>query len=435
MRIRSRFLLGFVAIALPGLLLSGWFAISAWRDASRASRAIQMTQLFSDLGRAQASFAVQAGGLSIAVRSPAPDMASLQRTQEAALQRLAAMERSARAVGMDLPQAREAAALLEEAMRRLAAVVHLPPDQRNPGPLLELLGQRTPLVTGIGASALTAAREVMALAPEASSLVELALQAMVLRDVSGPRALMIAGWLNGAPVTADGVASATEIGGRMVGQVAAMERLAETVRTPRVMEALGRLRRDITGEAEPYWRSFVAVARARLTPDGASRPWPQAINAYHEFNVRVAPQLLDMRDAALDDVLERVSDRHAEAEQHVWMSAAAMLATGVLVVFALATLLRGLVTPLGLLTGTVRRIGAGELTLAVPARDRPDELGEMARAVDQLRLASLEREALEAAQKAEAAAQLDRAQRVDLLLRQFEAETADVLRGVASAAA
>lgn len=97
------------------------------------------------------------------------------------------------------------------------------------------------LLASIGGSALAVAGELVILTPDASSLVELALRSMALRDASGPRALTTAGWIDGTLVTAEAVAPAMDMGGRMAAQAAAMERVAEGLRG-RVDHFLGAIR-------------------------------------------------------------------------------------------------------------------------------------------------------------------------------------------------
>ncbi len=58
---------------------------------------------------------------------------------------------------------------------------------------------------------------------------------------------------------------------------------------------------------------------------------------------------------------------------------------------------RGLVRPLKAMTGTMTRLAGGDLTTEVPARERRDEMGEMARAVQVFKEHALEVERLNAA--------------------------------------
>ena len=86
------------------------------------------------------------------------------------------------------------------------------------------------------------------------------------------------------------------------------------------------------------------------------------------------------------------------------------------------------------LTVRVRSLAGGEKESPVPGAGRRDEVGRMAEAVEGFRLAAIEQERMAAANAAEAAAKLARAERVDELVRSFEAEAAEALRVVAAAA-
>jgi methyl-accepting chemotaxis protein len=86
------------------------------------------------------------------------------------------------------------------------------------------------------------------------------------------------------------------------------------------------------------------------------------------------------------------------------------------------------------LAASLLRLSRRDYGFELPEASRGDEIGEMARAVATCRDGLREADALAAAQAEEAAAKVARGERVDGLLRGFEAEAAEVLRGVASAA-
>ncbi|OYW10408.1 MAG: hypothetical protein B7Z53_01110 [Rhodospirillales bacterium 12-71-4] len=230
-----------------------------------------------------------------------------------------------------------------------------------------------------------------------------------------------------APLT-----NAQVLTGRMEEAFANIARLVEADRAPRLMTALAEQRQSFLEGSEKTWRSLFDLAGRKLA--GATEAWPVDLATYRRFSVDSLAALLSMRDAALEEALVVGAAESAENWRAVGFSLAAVLMTLGLVAAALVVLLRRVVAPLGQLTGVVGRIGQGELTLAVPGRGRSDELGQMAGAVEQLRQASLERLRLEAAQAAEQQARLARAAHVETLLHGFEAETAGVLRAVASAA-
>ena len=52
MRIRTVFLVGFAAVAIPGLAASGWLAAKDWGQWGRALSAASATRVVSDVQRA-----------------------------------------------------------------------------------------------------------------------------------------------------------------------------------------------------------------------------------------------------------------------------------------------------------------------------------------------------------------------------------------------
>jgi methyl-accepting chemotaxis protein len=96
---------------------------------------------------------------------------------------------------------------------------------------------------------------------------------------------------------------------------------------------------------------------------------------------------------------------------------------------------RGMTRPLGGMTETMRRLAAGELEIAVPARDRRDEIGAMAAAVQVFKDNALEmkrREAEEA--EKEARAEAEKRAAMGKLADDFEGSVGSIVEGVSSAA-
>ena len=130
---------------------------------------------------------------------------------------------------------------------------------------------------------------------------------------------------------------------------------------------------------------------------------------------------------------------YADDTAAILWAAATRLAGGIFVVVALiaalATLIGRRVTrPLLALDGAMRRLAAGEIDVSVPARERGDEIGGMAAAVQTFK------EMLAAKQDADAAAAemadggVRRARHLDGLMRQFETRIGTLGRDLAAAA-
>jgi methyl-accepting chemotaxis protein len=101
---------------------------------------------------------------------------------------------------------------------------------------------------------------------------------------------------------------------------------------------------------------------------------------------------------------------------------------GIVALFALLyAMSRTIVDPINGLTNAMKRLSHGEIDVEIPARDRRDEIGEMARTVYFFRDKLIENQALETAQRqqeAERHAQEGETRRRDEEARQREADTA-----------
>ena len=90
--------------------------------------------------------------------------------------------------------------------------------------------------------------------------------------------------------------------------------------------------------------------------------------------------------------------------------------------------------PVRLLTGAMRRLAEDDWSTEVPGTARLDELGEMAKTVNVFKTNGIEARRLATEQEAERAAKAQRAERLDVLTRDFEAKAAELVSQVSSAA-
>lgn len=94
---------------------------------------------------------------------------------------------------------------------------------------------------------------------------------------------------------------------------------------------------------------------------------------------------------------------------------------------------RGIATPLAGITSAIGRLAAGDNTSAVPSRDRTDEIGAIAAAVEVLRQNAIAAARLGAEQLAEAAAKAERGARLDRLFTGFETKVGELVQTLTSA--
>ncbi|NKB50052.1 MAG: DUF3365 domain-containing protein [Alphaproteobacteria bacterium] len=102
---------------------------------------------------------------------------------------------------------------------------------------------------------------------------------------------------------------------------------------------------------------------------------------------------------------------------------------------------RSVVSPLKLVTGVMRRLADGDNSVDVPAQDRQDEIGSMARRVEVFKQNAIEREALEKQQASQRDAEearlrqdAERAENVTRMIEAFDESAKSTLTNVATAA-
>ena len=90
--------------------------------------------------------------------------------------------------------------------------------------------------------------------------------------------------------------------------------------------------------------------------------------------------------------------------------------------------------PVKAMTAAMRRLAAGDLDAALPADDRGDEVGAMAKAMVVFRENAIEARRLSSIQAEEQVSKAARAQRLETLVRRFESTVGTVVKGLAGAA-
>ncbi len=113
-----------------------------------------------------------------------------------------------------------------------------------------------------------------------------------------------------------------------------------------------------------------------------------------------------------------------------WMLLLIGISAGVGVTFVTS---RSIVPHIAAMTGVMAKLAEGDKTVEVPARDRSDEIGEMAAAVQVFKDNAIEAERIEAEQAKEREAKEKRAQQIEKASQEFDETVMGVLKTVASA--
>ncbi|AWK86740.1 methyl-accepting chemotaxis protein [Azospirillum thermophilum] len=217
-----------------------------------------------------------------------------------------------------------------------------------------------------------------------------------------------------------------------------------------VLQDMEKARRDYQSlltagfETEKYkrfselWEAYLALSQQKLLPVSRKNQTEQASTLYRgEARVayRAAKKILD----ELVEFNTKGGNEAAAKGQQVYDSGKlwvfAVIGLAVVISLGAAWLMVATVSrPLQVLTGTMNRLAAHDLSTQVEGAGRGDELGAMARAVQVFKDGLIEAQRLAAEQAAEQAAKLRRAEAVDKLVADFDRVAASALRTVSSAA-
>jgi methyl-accepting chemotaxis protein len=107
-----------------------------------------------------------------------------------------------------------------------------------------------------------------------------------------------------------------------------------------------------------------------------------------------------------------------------------LLGVGLLVMIAL----KGVVKPIGDMTGSMSKLASGDLAVEVNGTDRGDEVGALARALQVFKDNAIEARRLGELAEIENQAKMKRAQRLDELTKTFQASSSELVRSLSAAA-
>ncbi|WP_295844632.1 HAMP domain-containing methyl-accepting chemotaxis protein [Tardiphaga sp.] len=211
---------------------------------------------------------------------------------------------------------------------------------------------------------------------------------------------------------------------------AGRERLEATLdqvgKPERLVKPLNAAFQSYFAEAAPLIEKEMAAARSdgkyTLTVD--------------ELSAAILPavlRFLAVRDAAIAEALDRARAGRDEAMLMLALTCAAVLALLGVVAGVTYMLRRRVIAPLGTITEAVSELAAGRHDVTIPAIDRTDEIGTMAKSLQVFKEALIAKRDADESAAVEADAKIQRGQRVDTMTRDFEAMIGEIVEIVSSA--
>ncbi|MBK1658087.1 methyl-accepting chemotaxis protein [Paracraurococcus ruber] len=425
--------LGLSALLLLGF--SGDILLSARRHLSDATQVSRTAEVVRHLFATAAALRLERGEAIIALNAQAPSpenprvLAARRRAEPAAAAAWAALQ----AAGFAEDATRLAAehARVAALRQRVDAALRLPKDQRDAG-LTKEWGDAA--IGHIGnLLATTEAREngILLGQPMVDMMVGLRRQAWSLRLALGNKLLgMLSAMSAGRGWTPAESATLLAEAGQVAGAWSALARAASLpVLPPAVRDAIDKARPLIEGALAAERNAAVEPLAAGRMPEGI------VVTAFQDRQVASLTAIEAMAFAAVDAMVAAARMEEASAWRRLILG---LLLLAVALAVGLGGMLaaRGLVIrPIAAMTEAMSRLAAGDRTVAVPAADRRNEVGAMARAVQVFRDGLVEADRMAERERAEQAAQRQRAERLAALTAAFEAEAGRQTDALAAAAA
>ncbi|GGF35699.1 methyl-accepting chemotaxis protein [Aliidongia dinghuensis] len=413
MRIRTLFLVGLAALAVPAVGVSGWMASAATAEWLHARTVTREARAMSDLMRVLTTIAIESGQLQEAVLAETPNLEALAKSKAATDEALARSTVTMADAG-SLAIVDDARNTIMDLRGKTAAAIAKPLGARDANFPKELLAARVGLADRIRARLGALETGIVQADPAIGMLAQLGSQMMAMRDNAGARSTLMTPWINGKPFAPDDVAKAMALSGRIAG---AWERALVTIEqirpSARLIAARDRARDGFFAQSEPHYQALVNAALNHVD-------WGMSYADYRKFTVAALTDIVPVREAAMDEAVGLGEAESADAAAKLTVALLIVLGEVAIVGATLMILLRRLVAPVQAMTDTVSRIARGEFELDVAYRDRSDEIGAMATAVEVLRGHSAEAERLGRVAEAETRAKLESAAHLAAVTKEFE---------------
>ncbi|MDR3436081.1 methyl-accepting chemotaxis protein [Telmatospirillum sp.] len=252
--------------------------------------------------------------------------------------------------------------------------------------------------------------------------------AWAVRNYAGAVAAQIEGTVaRGTVWAAPDVATATDNFGRATYAWALVKEAAMRADTPKALVTA-------IEKGEGYFTGPSAGERRTLI-DKLSGGTPVSIPMVElqQRNTAELNLVVDVANEALDQMVNRASERRGHATTVLVVSGLLLAAAVILTVTGFLVAYRRVSAPIQEMTGAMRRLADHDLTVAIPGIGRADEIGAMATAVQVFKDNAVRADQLTVEQEVERAAKEARAKELESMAHNFDRSISSVLDTVGGA--
>ncbi len=208
-----------------------------------------------------------------------------------------------------------------------------------------------------------------------------------------------------------GTANSSIVGAVISKQPLSAEKLAEVaVQDARVFLAWDVISQIVASDTTPatirdlhkiaqntyFSGPYAEQKAAALKQFQAGQPFAMNVDDWRKTAMPAQASLADIASAALKEMTAITAANNAASLQSILVYGVTTLLALALSIVGFSTIIFRIANPITALTGAMRKLAAGDLSVAIDGAARKDEIGDMARAVEVFREASLHNRELEA---------------------------------------
>ncbi len=164
---------------------------------------------------------------------------------------------------------------------------------------------------------------------------------------------------------------------------------AET--TPEKIKTLHR-----TAQTTYFGGPYAEQRNAALKAFQAGKAFDMAVDDWRKPAAPAQASIADMASASLNEMTRLTAEEAASAKQSIIVYSVATVIAFALSLLGIYTVIVRIANPISRLTGVMRTLAGGDLSVEIPGAARTDEIGDMARAVEIFREAAQQNRQLEA---------------------------------------
>jgi methyl-accepting chemotaxis protein len=197
---------------------------------------------------------------------------------------------------------------------------------------------------------------------------------------------------------------------------------------PRLLAAVAEADRGFVQNLQTH---IEAISKAGI----AGSPYPLSVQQWFEISNPALELIVRIKDAAVDVTAEHAAKKAGSAELRLILVIALTMLGIAVSAFSIWVVSHRVARPLLAMTAAMRQLAEGDSSIDIPALQRADEIGEMARSVEVFRENAIKADAVQADQETERQKKDRRQHTIDSLTGGFDLHATTVLERVASSIA